>query len=281
MDIIYFHSLHSINDVTSLDELLLGGKSLTPGAHSFSNRTDSLPFVGNNAACFQEIHCFLQALLRLRLAKPGANQPHHKESLMRAIQESMTNQTALSVNNEVTTPNITFAMAVVGMLAAHVTMDDCKYHASVPMPHRKKTDSDATMSLRMNKEAILAHLCAIDEEAYNALFPENRRQAFLMMDLKTTYDQFRSIVSKKDRGVAGTYAHLNALAKNGKKPMWVHHFFLLQTIFSKRVMTIEELEKIHTTDDFKWEDYFTFNWSRVGAGSRLLWKGVYEDTNNE
>lgn len=276
---------YSVRGITSLDDLVLSDLTdmkLTLGAHSFSPRTHtiSLDPDNNGSPCFAEYRCVLMAIQRLVLAKPGGTSS--KDSLMRGIQGSMDDpELNIRINNEVSKVNISFAKAVVGIIAAQITMNDCNYHACVPEPYRSKVDSQVTYSLRKNKQALLCLMMAKDNESYEVIFPQKGVEAFLAMDLNQTYDQFRTIVNKAKLGVAGTYQQLLRLSNNSKKPMWVHHFFLLQTISNElRVMKKEDLVGYNTDGDFKWETYFKFNWSRKGAGSRLLWRGVYDNDND-
>ena len=288
MWLLYLLITYSRYGVTSFDDLVSAGDleyragELTVGAHSFSTRTHTISLDPDNteSPCLAEFSCVLMAIQRLVLAKP--NGTSSKDSLMRAIQGSMADpELQIKINNEVTKLNISFAKAMVGIIAAQITMNDHNHHACVPEPYRSNAYPAVTFSLRKNKQAILAHMIYKDNESYEALFPQKGVEAFLAMDINQTYEQFRTIVAKAKLGVAGTYAELLELSNGTKKAMWVHHFFLLQTVSnSLRVKNQQDLDGYRTVGDLKWETYFNFNWSRKGAGSRLLWRGVY-DTDNE
>jgi hypothetical protein len=164
-----------------------------------------------------------------------------------------------------------FVQAFIDSLNLNLTLNDFTNRSAPPSDMDEEFVSQFMEVFTHNHKILVHYLRSIDPSLFDRFSMNSIRGRSISQIIQTRHD----IASKLNNGVCTCWSTYEGEINPRKKPMWIHHAFLLQFILKNVNDRLHQVSIIHKNDNGDWNKFMKIlNDASTGNSRKLVaWSG--------
>ncbi len=195
----------------------------------------------------REVKAAIHLLLRLLLCSRKSEQREATDSLMCEIGQGCSTKPDKNMHRL----DKNFVHAFINMLNLNSTLNDFTNRSAPPSNMDKEFVSQFMEVFTHNHKILVHYLRSIDPSLFDRFSMNSIRSRSISQIIQTRCD----IASKLNNGVCTCWVTYEGEINPRKKPMWIHHAFLLQFIIKNVNDCLHQVSIIHKNNNGDWNKF--------------------------
>jgi hypothetical protein len=220
----------------------------------------------------REVKAAIHLLLRLLLASSKSEETEATDSLMCEIAQGRSTKTDKNTNRL----DKNFVQAFIDILNLNLTLNNFTNRSAPPSDMDAEVKKRFTQILTHNHKILVHYLRSIDQPLFDRF---SKKRTDHILDVGRTISQIfstrRDISNKLNNGVCTCWSTYEGETNPKKKPMWIHHAFLLQFIVKNVNDRLHQVSIIHKRDNGNWNKFMKVlnDASKGNCRNLVAWNG--------